>query len=161
MQKILIRIALFILTACSMNTPTFQPSAMQTYALRLHPGQDLKLELQKFIDDHAIKAACILTCVGSLQQSTLRLANQSDYQVYSQKMEIVSLVGLLSTEGSHLDVSLADSTGVTIGGHLVEGNQIYTTAEIIIGIMPDYRFAKELDTASGYKELKIYSSAKD
>ncbi|MDO1447537.1 DNA-binding protein [Rhodocytophaga aerolata] len=161
MQKILISIALFILTACSMTTPAFQPSTMQTYALRLHPGQDLKLELQKFTEAHAIKAACILTCVGSLQQSTLRLANQSEYKVYPQKMEIVSLVGILSTEGSHLHVSLADSTGVTIGGHLVEGSQIYTTAEIIIGIMPDYRFAREHDTVSGYKELKIYPSAKE
>lgn len=78
-----------------------------------------------------------------------------------QKMEIVSLVGLLSKEGSHVHISLSDSTGTTIGGHLVEGCEIYTTAEIIIGIMPDYRFARELDPASGYQELKVYPYKKD
>jgi predicted DNA-binding protein with PD1-like motif len=128
--------------------------------MRLSPGQDLKIELQKFIDAHKIKAACVLTCVGSLQKSTLRLANQSDYQSYSQKMEIVSLVGILSTEGSHLHISLSDSTGATIGGHLLDGCYVYTTAEIVLGIMPDYRFAREQDSASGYKELKVYAVEK-
>jgi uncharacterized protein len=139
-----------------MNISALQSSSMQTYALRLNPGQDLKLKLQKFIDTHEIKAACVLTCVGSLQNATLRLANQSVYQTYTQKMEIVSLVGVLSIAGSHLHISLSDSTGTTIGGHLVEGCQIYTTAEIILGIMPDYYFAREFDLASGYKELKVY-----
>jgi predicted DNA-binding protein with PD1-like motif len=145
-----------ILTACTMNNSSFQTSSLQTYAMRLSPGQDLKIELQKFIDEHEIKAACVLTCVGSLQKSTLRLANQSDYQSYGQKMEIVSLVGMLSTEGSHLHISLSDSTGTTIGGHLVDGCHVYTTAEIVLGIMPDYRFAREQDSASGYKELTVY-----
>jgi predicted DNA-binding protein with PD1-like motif len=62
----------------------------------------------------------------------------------------------LSTEGSHLHISLSDSTGTTIGGHLVDGCHVYTTAEIVLGIMPDYRFAREQDSASGYKELTVY-----
>ncbi|WP_232064946.1 PPC domain-containing DNA-binding protein [Rhodocytophaga rosea] len=132
-------------------------SSMQVYALRLKPGQDLKTELQNFITGHKIEAAAIITCVGSLQKATLRLANQSEYQTYEQKMEIVSLVGTLAVEGSHVHISLSDSSGTTIGGHLVEGCLVYTTAEIILGVLPDLRFARELDEASGYKELKVYS----
>jgi predicted DNA-binding protein with PD1-like motif len=139
-----------------MDNSSFKTSAMQTYALRLSPGQDLKTELQHFINNHQIKAACVLTCVGSLQKATLRLANQPDSQAYTQKMEIVSLVGVLSTEGSHLHISLSDSTGATMSGHLVEGCHIYTTAEIVLGIMPAYHFAREYDPTSGYKELKVY-----
>jgi len=45
---------------------------MKTFALRLLPGQDLKQELQAF--SHQLRAGCILTAVGSLQQATLRLA---------------------------------------------------------------------------------------
>lgn len=131
-------------------------SPLQVYALRLKPGQDLKTELQSFITAHKIEAAAIITCVGSLQKATLRLANQNNFQKYEQKMEIVSLVGTMATEGSHLHISLSDSTGTTIGGHLVEGCEVYTTAEIIIGVMPDLQFAREQDEGSGYKELKVY-----
>jgi predicted DNA-binding protein with PD1-like motif len=129
---------------------------MQVHALRLKPGQDLKIELQKFVTENKIGASSIITCVGSLQKATLRLANQPDYTTYEQKMEIVSLVGTLAEEGSHVHISVSDSTGTTIGGHLVEGCIIYTTAEIVIGVLPNYRFAREQDEASGYKELKIY-----
>lgn len=145
--------ALLSLTAMAQSVPG---SSMQVYALRLKPGQDLKTELQQFIAVHKIEAAAIITCVGSLQKATLRLANQNTYQVYAQKMEIVSMVGTLSTEGLHVHLSLSDSTGTTIGGHLVEGCIVYTTAEIIIGVLPDLRFAPEADETGGYKELTIY-----
>jgi predicted DNA-binding protein with PD1-like motif len=156
MRKLIVILLPLLIAACNMNNLSFQTSPMQTYALRLSPGQDIKTELQKFVNTHSIEAACVITCVGSLQKATLRLANQPDYQVYTQKMEIVSLVGILSTEGSHLHISLSDSTGATIGGHLLDGCQVYTTAEIVLGIMPNYRFAREHDAASGYKELKVY-----
>lgn len=135
-------------------------SSMQTYALRLRPGQDLKKELQRFVDEQKIAAACILTGVGSLQKTTLRLANQETYHVYEQKMEMVSLVGTLSTAGSHIHLSVSDSTGATIGGHLVDGCEIYTTAEIVIGVLPQLRFAREPDATYGYQELVIYPAEK-
>ncbi len=160
MKQFLYIVLLLCAFACTSTHSSMQTSALQTYALRLGPGQDLKTALQKFINEHHIQAACILTCVGSLQKATLRLANQSGYQVYNQKMEIVSLVGVMATEGTHLHISLSDSLGTTIGGHLVEGNEIYTTAEIVLGIMPGYRFAREHDPASGYKELKVYRKNK-
>ncbi len=134
------------------------PSVMQTYAFRLAPGQDLKAELQQFIQTNKIEAACILTGVGSLQRAVLRLANQSTPTVYDGKFEIVSLVGTLSVNGSHLHLSLSDSTGTTIGGHLVEGCRVYTTAEIVIGVLPQYRFTREKDPQSGYLELKVNRS---
>jgi hypothetical protein len=150
-------LAAFIFIYLSLTSFAQIPSSpMQTYALRLKPGQDLKTELLAFVQEHQLQAACILTCVGSLQKATLRLANQSDYNMYEKKMEIVSLVGTLALEGSHLHISVSDSTGATIGGHLVEGCQVYTTAEIVIGILPGYRFAREQDAISGYKELKVY-----
>lgn len=131
-------------------------SAMQTYAFRLGPGQDLRAELQKFIQTNMIEAACLLTCVGSLKRAILRLANQEGHRVYEEKFEIVSLVGTLSVNGSHLHISLSDSTGTTIGGHLVEGCIVYTTAEIVLGVLPQYRFTREKDPQSGYQELKVY-----
>ncbi len=107
------------------TTPMFAqsllPSPMQVYALRLGPGQDLRAALQQFTAQNKLDAACIVTCVGSLQKTVLRLADQDHHTAFDGKREIVSLVGTLATTGSHLHLSVSDSTGATLGGHLVEG----------------------------------------
>jgi uncharacterized protein len=126
-----------------------------TLTLRLKPGQDLKRELQRLCEDRHLKAACILTCVGSLTQMNLRLANQHDSAAFEGPLEIVSLVGTLSNNGCHLHLSASDSQGRTTGGHLVEGCLIYTTAEISIGIFGQSEFRREMDSTTGSKELKV------
>ena len=42
----------------------------------------------------------------------------------------MSLVGTISTSGCHIHISLADSEGHMIGGHLVDNDIIFTTAEV-------------------------------
>lgn len=128
---------------------------MEALALRLNPQQDLKVELDTFAKEQNLEAACILTCVGSLTQATLRLAGESEATVYEGRFEIVSLVGTLSKYGSHYHISIADSTGRTYGGHLLKGCSIYTTAEIVIGVLTNLSFKREYDSATGYAELKI------
>ena len=150
---------LFCVLLTMLTTPhiaqSLSPSPMQVYALRLGPGEDLRTALQKFVAEKNLEAACIVTCVGSLQKTVLRLANQDHYTSFEGKREVVSLVGTLAVTGSHLHLSVSDSTGVTLGGHLVEGCQVYTTAEIMIGVLPSYRFTREPDPKSGYNELKV------
>jgi uncharacterized protein len=130
---------------------------METIALRLNPQQDLKIELETFVKCHNIEAACVVTCVGSLDQAVLRLANQSEGKVYEGRFEIVSLVGTLSKHGCHCHVAIADAQGNTFGGHLLNGCLIFTTAELIIGVLPYLKFTRELDEATGYRELSIES----
>ena len=131
------------------------PTTMQTYSFRLKPGQDLKKELDALVQQKRIEAGALLTCVGSLTDVTLRLANKTESNVWRGHFEIVSLVGTLSVNGSHLHLAVSDSTGQTLGGHLLEGSKIYTTAEIIIGIMPDMVYSREPDPTYGYRELVI------
>lgn len=138
------------------------PSIAQTlnskanfYTIRLKPHQDLKVELMRFAKAHKLKAAFVATCVGSLEQLNLRYANQSAGIKQSGHFEILSLVGTFNDASSHFHLSVADSTGKTIGGHLLEENLIYTTAEIVIGELPDVEFGRELDSTYGYQELKI------
>jgi predicted DNA-binding protein with PD1-like motif len=130
---------------------------MDVVVLRLEPQQDLKVELDQAACRNDLEAACILTCIGSLAQATLRLAGQQDGTIYHSRFEIVSLVGTLSKYGSHYHIAIADQTGQTYGGHLLPGSLIYTTAEIVIGILPQYRFRRELDKTTGYRELVIDS----
>ena len=129
---------------------------MDTIALRLTPQQDLRQELDQFVQQHTIEAACVLTCVGSLTQATLRLAGQAEFTIYKDKFEIVSLMGIASHYGSHYHIALADGNGRTIGGHVLKGCLIYTTAEVVLGILPNLQFKREYDAATGYNELAIY-----
>lgn len=124
-------------------------------AMRLKPGEDVKIMLDRFVKEHHIKAACMITCCGSLQQATIRYADKKDADVLKGKFEIVSLTGTLSETGSHLHISVSDEKGQTTGGHLKEGTVVYTTAEIVIGILTEYQFDRAFDSLSGYKELLI------
>ncbi len=133
------------------------PTPMNITALRLQPQQDLKAELETFVQSKEIEAACIVTCVGSLTQAVLRFAGQPDGTLLEGKFEIVSLTGVMSRHGSHYHMAIADPTGRTLGGHVMPGCLIYTTAEIIIGILPHLSFRRELDPVTTYRELAIES----
>jgi hypothetical protein len=128
---------------------------MKIFATRLKPNQDLKESLKSFVKQNNIQSGFILTAVGSLKQATLRFANRDNAQVFNERFEIVSLVGTLSIHGIHLHISLSDKNGKTIGGHLVDGCIIYTTAEIVIGVSEDFIFVRTVDETTGYKELEI------
>jgi uncharacterized protein len=130
---------------------------MDAIALRLKPRQDLRAELDAWALRQSVEAACVITCVGSLNTAVLRLANQTKSTLYQGYFEIVSLTGILSQYGSHYHICIADSTGRTVGGHLLTGCQIYTTAELVIGLLPHYRFRRALDAETGYAELAIDS----
>jgi predicted DNA-binding protein with PD1-like motif len=51
-------------------------SFLTTHALRFMPGQDLRQEIQNYINEKSIKAGWIATCVGSLVSYAIRFANQ-------------------------------------------------------------------------------------
>lgn len=158
-MKFLICAAFFILGAVfSLEAQTIdyaRAEKMKIYALRLKPNQDLRTQLEKFTKENKISAGFIITAVGSLKETKIRLADQSDSTVFEGKYEIVSLVGTLSADGVHLHISLSDKNGKTIGGHLTEGCVIYTTAEIVIGVTDEIIFSRETDAETTYKELKI------
>lgn len=128
---------------------------LQPIALRLKPGQDLKLELDELVTTRNIDAACILTCVGSLTTAVLRYANEEQAVQLTGHFEIVSLTGTLSKHGSHYHIAIADGQGKTTGAHLLAGSKIYTTAEIVIGILPEVNFLRTPDQQTGYSELEI------
>jgi len=132
---------------------------MKTHTFRLKPGQDLFDSIEAFVGDKKIGAGCVLSAVGSLTHVTLRLANRSYYNEYEGNFEIVSATGTVSTNGSHIHVSISDGDGLTIGGHLVSGCKIYTTAEIVLAVFDDVIYKRELlENDSGYEELVLYKT---
>ena len=132
---------------------------MKAYTFRLKPAQDLFDSIEEFVKQKDIQAGCVLSSVGSLTHATLRLANRSYYNEYEGHFEIVSMTGTVSTHGSHIHVAISDGDGVTIGGHLVSGCKIYTTAEIVIAEFEDVVYKRELfENDSGYEELVVHKT---
>jgi predicted DNA-binding protein with PD1-like motif len=79
-------------------------------------------------------------------------------KTYEQHMEIVSLVGTLSSVGGHhLHISLSDKEGNLVGGHVFGELNVFTTAEVVIGECENYVFDREDDPESGFKELVVKS----
>jgi predicted DNA-binding protein with PD1-like motif len=128
------------------------------HALRLKPGADLKKEILNYVEAHKIKAGWMVTCAGSLTQYSVRFANQPNGNSNTGHFEIVSLTGTLSVNGSHLHISFSDSTGRTIGGHLLDNNIVYTTAEIVLAEDPTMEFKREKDGTTPWEELQIHKN---
>ncbi len=128
---------------------------MQIHTFRLRPGEDLLQSIETFVSDHHIQAGCVLSGVGSLTTAVLRLANREEHTTFSGHFEIVSMTGTVSSLGSHLHISISNRDGYTLGGHLVSGCKVYTTAEIVIAAFPDLVYSRQPCELSGYDELVV------
>ncbi len=128
---------------------------MRTHALRLRPGDDPKAALDALVAGHRWPAACVLSCVGSLTDAALRFADRDEATVLRGPFEIVSLTGTLGPGGSHLHLAVSDADGAVRGGHLKAGSKVHTTAEIVLGILDGWSFARRADARTGYPELSV------
>ena len=127
---------------------------MKTFAFRLFPGQLLREEIQRFVDERDIKAGVILTCVGNLQKAVLRMADASIVKTFEGTFEIVSCVGTVEKGDCHIHISVSDEEGKTFGGHLKNGSVVGITAEVVIAELDNITFTRKLDE-TGYECLVV------
>ncbi len=132
---------------------------MKVVPLRLPPGADLRRVLEAWMGEQQEQAGCVLSAVGSLSLAQLRFAGAAEATVIHGELEILSISGTLSPDGAHLHIAVADSQGAVIGGHLCAGSLVRTTAELVIGLLPEWRFNRELDPTTSYPELRITHQA--
>lgn len=128
---------------------------MNVVPLRLGPGRDLRRTLEAWMVDQSEQAGCVISAVGSLSVLRLRLAGAAEATTIRGDLEILGLAGTLSADGAHLHITIADSTGAVLGGHLAAGSLVRTTAELVLGLLPDWHFSRRLDPATGCAELLI------
>ena len=128
---------------------------MKTHVFRLHPGQNFKEEIDKYVQEKNIRAGIILTCVGNLTKAVVRMANAKVIKTWEGSFEIISLVGTVEAGNSHIHICISDEEGKTFGGHLKDGSVVGVTAEVAIGEIEDLEFSREFDEKSGYKELIV------
>lgn len=133
---------------------------MKTVGIRLHDGQDLLEEIEHLVLENRIMAGIILSAVGSLKTSKIRVPvidGEIKY-ISPTNLEIDNLHGTVSINGCHLHISVSDIEDTVKGGHLKEGCVIRTTCELVVGILDDTTFTREPDDQTGFDELVISSS---
>mmetsp|Transcript_28617 Transcript_28617/g.61356 ORF Transcript_28617/g.61356 Transcript_28617/m.61356 type:complete len:153 (+) Transcript_28617:64-522(+) len=148
-----------------MSSP--QPSGLVVaHPVRLCKGDDLVSSMEKAaisaMEKSGTSSSFILTAVGSLESVALRMASASnadgvfvnEVKEWKERLEIVSLVGTFSREGKHLHMSVSDGEGNVFGGHLMSGT-IFTTLELVLGVILNVQFSREQDPTTGYKELVV------
>lgn len=125
------------------------------HAFRLRRGDDLYLSIKNYAAEHGIKAAVVVSGVGSVSRAYLRAAGGKDFYTVDEDMEIVSLTGTVSDERLHLHAAFSKRDLSCIGGHLKPGTLINTTAEIVLAEPVGLRFTTVYDEETGYNELNI------
>jgi predicted DNA-binding protein with PD1-like motif len=128
---------------------------MEVVPLRLQPGDDLRRALEAWMGEQDQQAGYLISGIGSLSVVQLRLAGAREATGIPGDLEILSLCGTLSSDGAHLHIAVANSNGAVIGGHLCPGSIVRTTAELVIGLLPEWRFRREFDNTTGFAELRI------
>jgi predicted DNA-binding protein with PD1-like motif len=134
---------------------------LRTVPLRLEPGSDLRGELERAASALPESAAFVLCGIGSLGEASLRFAGAEVATLVAGPLELLSLSGTVTPEGAHLHASVSNASGQVLGGHVLTGCRVRTTAEILLGRLPEWRLWREHDPASGYRELRVAGRERD
>jgi hypothetical protein len=115
----------------------------------------LRAALEAVLQQQGVDAAFVLQGIGSLSVAQVRVAGAKQPAELRGDLEILSLGGTLSPDGAHLHITIADQQGRVLGGHMAPGCIVRTTAEVMLLLLPEYRFSREQDPDSGYFELIV------
>ncbi|MES2956933.1 MAG: PPC domain-containing DNA-binding protein [Pseudomonadota bacterium] len=128
---------------------------MQSFPVRLLPGDDLRLALEACVAERRLGATFVLAGIGSLNPACIRLAGNEKASTLAVDLELLTLSGTIAATGSHLHASVSDADGRVFGGHVGYGCIVRTTAEVLLALLPGWRFTREADARTGWSELVI------
>lgn len=128
---------------------------MKQHIFRLHRGCDLYESILAYCKEHHIRAGYAAACVGCVTKATLRSADGVTVHTLEGRMEIVSMTGTVSEKRCHLHIAFSREDMSVIGGHLMPGCIVNTTAEIVLCEVSGLSFEKVFDPETGYHELDI------
>lgn len=123
--------------------------------VRLKTGEDLREGIDRVIKENNISAGALLSIVGSLSKTSLRMPGGKIVRDWDGEVEIVSGTGTVSINGSHIHMTVSDSDGKVVGGHLVKGCIVRTTAEIVLLSFRGVEYKRVFDPDTGFAELQI------
>jgi predicted DNA-binding protein with PD1-like motif len=133
------------------------PTKPETFVVRLKPGQELVRELRELAEREQLRAASVVSAVGSLTDVALRMANKEETTRFSGRFEVVALSGYLAAGEFHRahGGEWRRRRAHDQGGHVMEGNRVYTTLVVAVQEHPHLVYRRAFDPAWGYPELVI------
>ena len=75
-----------------------------------------------------------------------------------EKENKIKAAAMVTVVGSFNEINLRYAKSATFGGHLLEKNKVYTTAEVVVCELQDVVFNRVHDPESGWDELTIRSN---
>ena len=141
-------------------------SIKRVIAVRFQPGQDVMISLKKLCEEKNIKDGIILSAIGSLDGAAffnpVELPNKKAGYGYSDAVTLKGPVELTNASGMichddkgeillHVHISLSDRYGTGHGGHMIEGNKVLLTVDMVIGELEGFEMGRRYD-----EDLEVY-----
>jgi uncharacterized protein len=134
--------------------------------IRVVPGSDVIEGIEEACRKLDIKAGAIISCIGSLQKSSIMIAvplNNKMGAGYSEPITLEGPLEFLSGQGTigqdedgaitvHLHGVVSDKGGRVHGGHFVKGhNPVLITCEILLARIEGIRIRRGFDPGTDMK----------
>ena len=127
---------------------------MRSLPLKLAPGSDLHLSLEKIAQQDGIQGF-ILGVVGNLSRACFQCPGQPEPTILEGELEVISLNGTLSPEAVHLHLSLSDGACQVWGGHLEPGTLVQKSVDLLVGVLEESPGTKPEQAAAAAPRIEI------
>lgn len=133
----------------------WEATAGRAFVGRLETGSDLVKEIERFCAEHGVMAAQV-TVIGAVRHARYAYYEQNDHRYRELESashhEIVGFVGNVSLRDDrpflHAHATFADADGVTVGGHLLPGCEVFA-GEVMIRELGGVSLVRQPDEATG------------
>ena len=133
----------------------WEATAGRAFVGRLETGSDLVKEIERFCAEHGIMAGQV-TVIGAVRHASYAYYEQDDHRyrelASTSHHEIVGFVGNVSLRDDkpflHAHATFADADGLTVGGHLLPGCEVFA-GEVMIRELGGVSLVRQPDAATG------------
>jgi len=143
---------------------TTQISAMgsvsRIMALRLKPGTDMLLEIEKACAENGIKNGVVVSGIGGVTKAVFcdptyfpgrkQPYNYGEHIVLQENLSIAGISGIVcndddGTVNTHIHVTFSNEQGQCYAGHLKEGTRTMLTVDLVIAELQGLRMSRKYD----------------
>lgn len=133
----------------------WEATAGRAFVGRLETGSDLVKEIERFCAEHGVMAAQV-TVIGAVRHARYAYYEQDDRRYRELESashhEIVGFVGNVSLREDrpflHAHATFADADGLTVGGHLLPGCEVFA-GEVMIRELGGVSLVRQPDEVTG------------
>lgn len=128
---------------------------MRTHAFRLTRGQDLREGIEAYLHAHAIEAAAVVACVAASPARGCATPAANGFGRFARPWKSCRSPARSPYTAPICISPCPARTSGAVGGHLVCGCIVNTTAEVVLLELEDCVFLPRFDPQTGYHELHI------